>query len=163
MAARNRSDINNGGSDNNNFYEAKSFPTIEQAKLAEPLTFEEIKDIDGKFFLKVMAPEEDTSSPRTRVVDGYSQSNFVTLKIPAYMLLSFTESKYQSIESTIKHSPELACPDAEVQKHKSTDYEYYMAAPSNSFTIPKDTTFIVAFVGGDARMDKAVIIGVRPE
>lgn len=156
------SNNNKGNSKNENFYQSSFYSSIERAILAEAVKFTEIKNTTGKFYLKVMAPTEDTSAPRDRNNGAYSQSNYVTLTIPAHLLFGFTESKFMEVKE-IKHDPELACDDAEEQQHKSDDNEYILSAESESFTIPKDTVFVVGFLGGSFDIDDAIIIGVKPE
>lgn len=145
------------------FYEQSSFNSIEKVILAEDIKFTEVKDITAKFYVPVMTPTENMNKARNRTTDSYSMSNYINLKIPAYLLLSFMSPKIETIE----HDPKICsseCGFAKEQKHKGTKgNKYFLTFEKNSFTIPKGTTFLIAFLGGYLAIDKTYIIGLIPK
>ena len=80
-----------------NPYEQHIYNTMERIILAEDVKFSEVKDIEGKFYVKVMTPTVDTTDLSTRNVKGYSSKNYITLKIPAYLLWSFMFPKVSKV------------------------------------------------------------------
>ena len=128
---------------NNNFYEKQEFPAVEQVELAEDLTFTVPKDIEGKFYMKLMTPTLDTDELVERNDNGFERTNYIILTIPSYILLSFM-TNYSSL---VPH----------------TYGGYTLVFNKDSFTVPKGTKFLVEFVGGILRLERLSIVGIYYE
>lgn len=131
-------------STNNNasYYEQDYQTSIEKVILAEDIKFKTIDDVKGKFYFPVMTPTNDTSSnPNIRSNGPRKTSNYVTLNIPGYMLIQFMMSNIKTIEAV----------DGKV---------ITMTFDSEEFVIPKGTTFLASFIGGEFFLDKTCIIGL---
>ena len=129
-------------SENRNYYNSEYYPCIEKAILAQDIVFTKISPVTGKFFIKVLTPDVNTTSttenkPRTSNKDAVN-NNYVELVIPAYMLFSFMniDLKYDSTTKT------------------------NILTTGSKFIIPKGTTFYVEFLGGDPLINKIIIIGL---
>lgn len=120
-----------------NFYEQSSFPAIEKVTLAEDLTFKNLSDIEGKFFMDLMTPTMDTDYVIERDYGKYQKTNYINLTIPAYLLLSFMKG-----EITMSGSGPV------------------ITFPTSYFTIPKGTEFTAAFIGGIPMIERLSILGV---
>lgn len=123
----------------NNFYEADSFPAMEQVELAEDIIFETPTDIEGKFYMKLMTPSANTDKIIERNENGIEKANYILLTIPAYLVLSFM------------------MPYAKMMPHS---YGYTLVYTRDQFTIPKGTKFLVSFVGGVLRLERLSIVGI---
>lgn len=132
-------------SESGSFYEKNYVTSIEQAVLAEDVKFSSIQNIEGKFFIKVLTPMVDSSKLTTRSKAGITSSNYITLTIPAYMLLHFMNLQVSTIkiEDSTKNVLSWEKPDK-----------------SNQFVIPKGTIFFVEFLGGLDDADKCYIVGI---
>lgn len=130
-------------SNNENFYEASSFPCIEKVELAEDIQFNTISNITAKFYFKLMSPTQDTSELIERKMDGYEKTNYIYLTIPAYLLLSF-----------VGPLPIIYDPALNTQ---------VLCSSKKSYTIKKGTQFLVEFVGGHAELEYINIVGVAFE
>ena len=135
-----------------NFYEQQTYQTIEKAILAESITASGFKDVKGKFFLKVMTPSVKTDSVNSKIENGVSSSNFVELTIPGYLLLSFANPKIEQII----HQPN----DGEYDHKGSSGNTCALTFSSSGFTVPKDSEFLVEFMGGNLEIDSACVIAV---
>ena len=125
----------------NNFYEADSFPATEQVELAEDIVFESPKDIEGKFYMKLMTPSANTDKIIERNENGIEKANYILLTIPAYLVLSFM------------------LPYAKISPYPYGD-NYTLVYNKDQFTIPKGTKFLVSFVGGVLRLERLSIVGI---
>lgn len=125
----------------NNFYEADSFPAMEQVELAEDIIFETPTDIEGKFYMKLMTPSANTDKIIERNENGIEKANYILLTIPAYLVLSFM------------------MPYAKMMPH-SYGAHYTLVYTRDQFTIPKGTKFLVSFVGGVLRLERLSIVGI---
>ena len=121
---------------NNNFssyYEQDSQTSIEKAILAESINFNTIDNIQGKFFLPVMTPSLDiTQAAKTQTNGRLNTANYIYLNIPGYILLQF-------MKPTLSEEGFLKC---------------------QSGFIPKNTVFLVEFLGGRFSIDKTCIVGI---
>ena len=131
-------------SESGSFYEKNYITSIEQAILAEDVKFSSVQNIEGKFFIKVLTPMVDSTKLTTRSKAGTS-SNYITLTIPAYMLLHFMNIQV----STIK-----------IEDSKTNVLSWEKPNKSNQFVIPKGTIFFVEFLGGLVDADKTYIVGI---
>ena len=129
-----------------NFYSQSQYATIERAILAEDLVFTEMKDTKGKFYLKILTPTVDTKAINIKATKAGVTSNYVNLVIPGYMLLEFMNPLIKTIKTQVNG--------------KTTSYNC-ITFKKTEFTIPKDTSFLVGFLGGDIKLEKANIIGVE--
>jgi len=136
------------------FYEQDSFPTIEQAILAEDIEFSEIENIEAKFYIRVMTPTVETSEPTKRSQGGVTKSNYVQLVIPGFMLLQYIHLKKE--ECFVEIDGEKYYVEGE------SGNKLIFTAEKESHTIPKGTIFFIEFLGGDMEVEKAYIVGMSP-
>lgn len=128
---------------NTNFYGQSSHSTVERAILAEDIEFSEFIDQEGKFYIKLMTPTIDTNATYNRNLKGLTQKNYITLKIPAYMLLQFMNPTIEKIKF-------------------EDEGKLVLATFSNTkFKIPKGTKFLVELIGGEIEADRFNIIGLE--
>lgn len=132
-------------SETGSFYDKSYVTSIEQAVLAEDVKFSSVQNIEGKFFIKVLTPMVDSTKLTTRSKAGITSSNYITLTIPAYMLLHFMNLQV----STVK--------DGDSTKNVLS---WNKPNKSNQFVIPKGTIFFVEFLGGLVDADKTYIVGI---
>ena len=161
-------------------YESEAFG-IEQAILAEDVTFTTVKDIEGKFFIKVLTPMLESQNATTKNSNGIISSNYITLTIPSYILYKFMNITPTTINIDVPTliSLETGKPiKYKNYKYSVLSYSYSNTASSNSssviksstktkpatnsFVIPKGTVFFAEFLAGQADADKTYIIGVSP-
>lgn len=168
-------------------YEGQAY-SVEQAILAEDLSFTKIENIDGKFFVKVLTPIVASNDINTKSKAGLTSTNYITINIPAYILLQFANISTQIIKVPLKMDPETGLPtkyknynvltysfngssdsdddSATTTKKstvkKSTKKTTTTTTSSSAFTIPKGTIFFISFLSGQTKADKAFIIGVSP-
>lgn len=135
-----------------NYYEQETYPTIERAILAETVTSEGFKDVKGKFFLKVMTPGVQTQTVDTKIENGVQSSNFVELTIPAYLLLSFANPRIEPMG----HTPN----DGEYDHKAESGNSCVLTLSASNITIPKDSIFLVEFLGGNMEISSAAVIAV---
>jgi hypothetical protein len=134
-------------SKNNNPYEQSIFSTIERAILAEDVKFTKIKNLIGKFYIKVMTPTVDTTNVTLRSAKNITNKNYITLVIPAYMLLPFMKPTIETITY--------------MKSEKASAKKTIMSFKTTTFTIPKGTKFLVEALGGEVEADKFHIIGLE--
>ena len=128
----------------NNYYDKIMDST---AYSIEQVKFSSIKNVEGKFFIKLLTPTASSSKAETKSKAGIKSANYITLTIPAYMLYQFIETEIKTVQDTTgKNCKALVL--------KSTQ--------SVPFKIPKGTIFFVEFLGGEAEADKTYIVGVSP-
>ena len=135
-----------------NYYEQQTYQTIEKAILAESVTTNGFKDVKGKFFLKVMTPSVETDAANVKIENGVQSSNYVELTIPGYLLLSFGTPKIEEII----HEPN----DGEYDHKGVSGNRCVLTFSSSGITIPKDSEFLVEFMGGNLEIDSACVIAV---
>jgi hypothetical protein len=86
-----------------------------------------------------------------------TSANYITLTIPTYLLFQFMNVEVETIKIPTKIDTETGYP---------TKYENHnvlcTTKTSNAYVIPKGTIFFVEFLGGQAEVDKAFIIGISP-
>jgi hypothetical protein len=135
------------------YYETTYQTSIEKAILAEDIEFSSISNVKGKFFLPVMTPELDLTEAKVQMNGTRETSNFIYLNIPAYLLFQFMIPSIESVSGNLSI--------------KNTNLEVVdeinnltLTFKSNKFTIPKGTTFLVEFLGGNFTIDKTCIIGL---
>ena len=130
-----------------NFYDQVYDSTaysIEQAILAEDVNFSTIKNVEGKFFIKILTPMVSSDKVSIQNKAGIKSINYITLTIPAYMLFQFIEVQFKTIR------------DYDGNSHKIIE------RTKDSYKIPKGTIFMVEFLGGQCDADKAYIVGISP-
>ena len=125
-----------------NFYQSGSFPCIEKAVLANDVIVSDINNTTGNFYIRVLTPSLDisTSYNNRRSGNAPSTSNYITLKIPSYMVMHFMKPQLQYIddERTIRT----------------------LVFPSSG-KIPAGTEFYVEFLGGDPLIEKISLVGIK--
>ena len=126
------------------FYSNGYVTSIEQAILAEDLYFNSVQNVEGKFFIKVLTPMVDSSKLESRNKGGITSANYITLTIPAYLLLHF-----MNIEP-------ITVTEGKQTKHV-LGYNY---SNNSQFKIPQGTIFFVEFLGGLVDADKGYIVGI---
>ena len=132
------------------FYEEDFQPSLERAILAEDVTFSSIENVQGKFYIPVMTPTADTSSPRMNSNGRIKTSNYVFLNIPGYILIQFmigTVSTLTIEKTNMNVKAENGNPQA-------------LTFGKVPFTIPKGTVFIAGFLGGEFTIEKTCIVGL---
>ncbi len=129
-----------------NFYEQKTFTSIELIELAEDVSFSSIHDINAKFYMKLMTPNIDTSKIIENKNGKYQESNYIILPIPGYMLLSFMKPSLGKVVTT---------DETQAQNDK-----YVFVFDSNTYTIPKGTKFLAELIGGELKISKICIVGI---
>lgn len=128
---------------NNNYYNANSFPSIERAIVAEDIRFSNINaPIIGKFFIKVLTPGIDTSEPMERNINGVIQTNYFTLAIPPFLVLQYM--------------------NPHVSKINDKEFSLSFNLKDEEFIIPAGSVFFVEFLGGDIRLEKIIIVAAYP-
>lgn len=132
-------------SESGSFYDKNYVTSIEQAVLAEDVKFSTVANIEGKFFIKVLTPMVDSTKLTTRTKAGITSSNYITLTIPAYMLLQFMNLEVTTIK---------------VGTTSKNVLSWEKPTKSNQFIIPKGTIFFVEFLGGLVDADKCYIVGI---
>lgn len=142
-------------SETTSFYEQDSFPTIEQAILAEDITFSEIENIEAKFYIRVMTPTLETFEPSKRSQGGLTKSNYVNLVIPGFMLLQYIDLKEEKCFVKIEGVKYYI-------EGEETGNKLIFTATKEEHTIPKGTIFFIEFLGGDMEVEKAYIVGMSP-
>jgi hypothetical protein len=135
---------------NNNPYEQHIFGTLERAILAEDVIFTKIKNVEGKFYVKVMTPTVDTTTVTLRSVKGITAKNYLPLIIPAYLLYSFMKPTIE----TVTFTQGTGTSAKQVKKILYT-------LKQTTFTIPKGTKFLVEILGGDVEADMFHIVGLE--
>jgi hypothetical protein len=146
-------------SESKNFYEQDSFPEVETVVLAESVKFQinQIANLHGKFFVKVLMPGVDVSSIKevsSRVktnakgnlkTKAYTQTNYFSIKIPTYIALSFID--FEVIDD----------------RHDYTgSHKYYsIGVPKKTFVIPKGTKMLAEFIGAKLEVDRMRIVGLK--
>lgn len=131
----------------NNFYDKvydSNAYSVELATLAEDVTFSEIKNIETKFFIKMLTPMVASDNVSVKNKAGTTSSNYITLTIPKYLLYNFIDVSFKSIK------------DKNGETHKVLETE------ETTYKIPKGTVFLVEFLGGEAEADKIYIVGISP-
>lgn len=123
-----------------NYYESDYQTSIEKAILAEDVVFSTIDNVQGKFYLPVMMPNSDTSKPTVKSNAARTTSNYITLNIPAYLLLPYMMTN--------------------ITEYRTKPKTYMFTMYSNSFTIPKGTVFLVSYLGGEFTIEKTCIVGI---
>lgn len=137
-------------SKSNNPYEQTTFSTIERAILAEDVKFTKVKNLKGKFYLKVMTPTVDTTVISLRSTKAITNKNYITLIIPAYMLLSFMKPTIENVSFT-----------QGTGSSAKTVKKIMMTFKNTTFTIPKGTKFLVEALGGEVEADRFHIVGLE--
>jgi hypothetical protein len=137
------------------FYEKSEFASVEKAVLLEDIKFkfpfngsvededgEEFKGIKGKFCISALTPEAKTDEASEKSRGTVNTSNYVLLAVPKYLLYNFIDFSYKYITiDDEKYGPFLVGP--------------------KSCVIPKGTSFLVEFLGGELKLDKISIIGLE--
>ena len=123
-----------------NVYDSSAY-SVEQAILAEDVRFTSVKNINGKFFIKILTPMVNSNKAAVQSRAGLKSSNYITLSIPSYLLFQFMNIGFTTID------------EKKVLKY---------SMPDGGFVIPKGTIFFIEFLGGQAEADKAYIIGISP-
>lgn len=129
-----------------NFYEQKTFPSIELIELAEDVSFSSIHDINAKFYMKLMTPNIDTSKIIENKNGKYQESNYIILPIPGYLLLSFMKPSLGKVVTT--------------DQTQAQNDKYVFVFDSNTYTIPKGTKFLAELIGGELKISKICIVGI---
>lgn len=159
-------------------YESTAY-SIEQATLAEDLKFSELKPLDGKFYLKVLTPLVKSNEVYIKQISKLTSVNYITLTIPTYLLFQFMNVEVKTIKIPTKFSTEtgnptkyqnynvLCCTKSTESTSSSTTTKKVLKRnttirTTGDYVIPKGTIFFVEFLGGQAEVDKAYIVGISP-
>ena len=140
-----------------NYYDGNNMQAIEKAELAEDITFKSFEEVvEGKFFIKIMTPGNKIGYDEPKIVNrgGFKQSNFVTLKIPASVLLNCTKPTIRTLY--IDANGVVNINNGRPIRLLTMDFEN---AKSTSYTIPKGTEFLVECISGSTTISDYRIVG----
>lgn len=145
-----------------NYYNSDNDTTLEKAELLEAVTFsaDGFEPVNGKFKIAILTPNAKDSTRNTMGTKNGTKSNYITLSIPSFCLISLAKPKCKPIYENTN-------PESDKYTYLSTsnvgrryNMLYCDSHTSMKYTIPAGSIFYVEIVTGYIKAENIKIIGI---